>query len=292
MIVPITFQGVGNFSAYRYALEVRSRFIDQNNAHGYYAGYLDEVDGQVVTSNIKVKRGAFLVCGRQFEITAEETLPVTIQNGKVGYVVARVETFHPEDESKYCQFVIKTGSTLEDIALTQDDIYTALADEQNMVFELPIFSFAMSDGQITNLKKLLSPIADYYKAYDMAEQAKEIADTADGKADTAISDSSQALSKANTAIADSSEALGKANTAISDSATAVQTSQEAVQQIIYGHGTRIKKNNVQLTDWAIDNVMETDTHLDTSVPATPSDTKAYSSKLVILNWGKRRIQAI
>ena len=37
MIVPITLQGVGT-SAYRYALEVRSRFIDQSNAHGFYAG--------------------------------------------------------------------------------------------------------------------------------------------------------------------------------------------------------------------------------------------------------------
>ena len=41
MIKPVTFQGQFNFNANLYALEVKSRFIDQNNAHGYYTGYGD-----------------------------------------------------------------------------------------------------------------------------------------------------------------------------------------------------------------------------------------------------------
>ena len=43
MIKPVTFQGQFNFNANLYALEVKSRFIDQNNAHGYYTGYGDEL---------------------------------------------------------------------------------------------------------------------------------------------------------------------------------------------------------------------------------------------------------
>ncbi len=279
MIVPITFQGVANFSASRYALEVRSRFIDQNNAHGFYAGYGEELDAVIIGNTIKIKSGAFLISGRQFELVNDETVTVTIENGKVGYIVARVESFHPEDEQNICRFSAKNGTSLGGIALMQENLYSITADEQNTVFELPIYSYSMSGGVIKDLNKLLKPIADYFKAYDIAEQAKSIANTADGKSDTAISDSSEALGKANAAIADSGEALSKANTAIADSATAVQTSQAAVQQIVYGHGTRIKKNNVQLTDLNIDNFMETNTHIDTTVPGTPTDSKVYSSKL-------------
>lgn len=39
-IKPVTYQGVFNFAANLYALEVKSRFIDQNKANGYYKGYL------------------------------------------------------------------------------------------------------------------------------------------------------------------------------------------------------------------------------------------------------------
>lgn len=36
MIKPVTYQGVFNFKANLYALEVKSRFIDQSKADGYY----------------------------------------------------------------------------------------------------------------------------------------------------------------------------------------------------------------------------------------------------------------
>lgn len=38
MIKPVTYQGVFNFKANLYALEVKSRFIDQSKADGYYKG--------------------------------------------------------------------------------------------------------------------------------------------------------------------------------------------------------------------------------------------------------------
>ena len=43
MIKPVTYQGVFNFKANLYAIEVKSRFIDQSKADGYYKGYGDEL---------------------------------------------------------------------------------------------------------------------------------------------------------------------------------------------------------------------------------------------------------
>ncbi len=48
MIKPVTFQGCFNFNANLYALEVRSRFIDQSKANGYYKGYGNELAAQIV----------------------------------------------------------------------------------------------------------------------------------------------------------------------------------------------------------------------------------------------------
>ena len=43
MIKPITFQGAVNFKASLYALEIRSRFIDQSSANGYFKNYGQEL---------------------------------------------------------------------------------------------------------------------------------------------------------------------------------------------------------------------------------------------------------
>lgn len=56
MIKPVTYQGVFNFKANLYALEVKSRFIDQSKADGYYKGYGDELAATIVGSQSKSAR--------------------------------------------------------------------------------------------------------------------------------------------------------------------------------------------------------------------------------------------
>ena len=70
MIRPVTYQGVFNFDAHLYALEIKSRFIDQNNANGYYTGYGAELAATVVGNQIKIGTGAFIIQGRMNEITS------------------------------------------------------------------------------------------------------------------------------------------------------------------------------------------------------------------------------
>lgn len=67
MIKPVTFQGCFNFNANLYALEVRSRFIDQSKANGYYKGYGNELAAQIVGQKYKSARVRFwckVVCAK------------------------------------------------------------------------------------------------------------------------------------------------------------------------------------------------------------------------------------
>ena len=84
MIRPVTYQGVFNFDAHLYALEIKSRFIDQNNANGYYTGYGSELDATVVGNQIQIGTGAFVIQGRMNEITSTETVTPQILNNFVG----------------------------------------------------------------------------------------------------------------------------------------------------------------------------------------------------------------
>ena len=136
MIKPVTYQGVFNFKANLYALEVKSRFIDQSKADGYYKGYGDELAATVVGQSIQIGTGAFVVQGRMNEVTAAETVTPQMTNGYVGYVVARIETYHPSDEEN-CSFVAYVGTSLDAIPLTKDDIYDAEAETVNKVYETP-----------------------------------------------------------------------------------------------------------------------------------------------------------
>ena len=97
-VKPVTYQGVFNFNANLYALEVKSRFIDQSKANGYYKGYGEELAATVVGTQIKIGTGAFVVQGRMNEITAAEMVSPQMFDGFVGYVIARIETYHPSDE--------------------------------------------------------------------------------------------------------------------------------------------------------------------------------------------------
>lgn len=236
-IKPVTYQGVGNFDAHLYALEVASRFIDQSRAHGFYKNYGEELAASVYDNNIIVGTGAFLVCGRMNEITARETVPVAITNGYVGYIVARVETYHPSDQNN-CRLLAYTAASLADINLTQNDIYTLESKSDNKVYELPLFSFEIRNGSITNVKRLLSAVADYAtvksivdQALSTAENAVNSATAANTKSDAAVTTSNDAKQKAEAAVVTANSAAQTAGNANAKSDAAVTTSNAAAQEV-------------------------------------------------------------
>lgn len=220
MIKPVTYQGVFNFKSNLYALEVKSRFIDQSKANGYYTGYGNELAATIVNNQIQIGTGAFIIQGRMNEVESAETLSVTIENGKVGYVIARIETYHPSDEEN-CKFVIKTATSLDNISLTQEDTYAKGAETSNKVYELPIYSFAMADGNITSLTKLIKAVADY-------STIKTIADNAEKKAAAAIDTSASAVSTAESAVTTAKSAVSTVESAVTTAESAVSTAESAV----------------------------------------------------------------
>ncbi len=274
MIKPVTYQGVFNFKANLYALEVKSRFIDQSKADGYYKGYGDELAATVIGQSIQIGTGAFVVQGRMNEVTAAETVTPQMTNGYVGYVVARVETYHPSDEEN-CSFVAYVGTSLDAIPLTKDDIYAAEADTVNKVYELPIYSFAISGGAITNLQKLIGAVEDYAKINQIVTSALSTAQTALTTAQSAETKAQSAVNTAAGAVETAEVADGKADTAISTANTAKSTADEAAQTvqqehaemtaeiaeleaaIAEGQGTIVKRGGEMLATYEVDNVVET-----------------------------------
>lgn len=240
MIKPVTFQGQFNFNANLYALEVKSRFIDQNNAHGYYTGYGDELAATIVGGNkIQIGTGAFVVCGRMSEITAAEIVQPQIFDGFKGYVVARIETFHPADEGNVT-IIAKVQTSWEALnrELEQNDVYASTADNVNTAYELPIYSFEISGTQITNLVKLIKPVCDYATIKTIVDNALATAQSAVATANGAVSTanaantkSDNAVSTANTANDKSDAAVTKSNKAAADAATALSTANELDGQI-------------------------------------------------------------
>lgn len=274
MIKPVTYQGVFNFKANLYALEVKSRFIDQSKADGYYKGYGDELAATVVGQSIQIGTGAFVVQGRMNEVTAAETVTPQMTNGYVGYVVARIETYHPSDEEN-CSFVAYVGTSLDAIPLTKDDIYNAEAETVNKVYELPIYSFAISGGAITNLKKLIGAVEDYAKinqivtsALSTAQTALTTAQEAETKAQSAVNTAAGAVETAEAAGGKADTAVSTANTAKSTADTAAQTVQqqheemtaeinELREDIAEGQGTIVECGGEMLSRYPVDNVVET-----------------------------------
>ena len=274
MIKPVTYQGVFNFKANLYALEVKSRFIDQSKADGYYKGYGDELAATIVGQSIQIGTGAFVVQGRMNEVTAAETVTPKMTNGYVGYVVARIETYHPSDEEN-CSFVAYVGTSLDAIPLTKDDIYAAEAETVNKVYELPIYSFAISGGAITNLKKLIGAVEDYAKinqivtsALSTAQTALTTAQEAEKKAQSAVNTAAGAVETAEAADSKADTAVSTANTAKSTAEAAAQTVQqeheemtaeinELREDIAEGQGTIVERGGEMLTRYPVDNVVET-----------------------------------
>lgn len=274
MIKPVTYQGVFNFKANLYALEVKSRFIDQSKADGYYKGYGEELAATVVGQSIKIGTGAFVVQGRMNEVTAAETVTPQMTNGYVGYVVARIETYHPSDEEN-CSFVAYVGTSLDAIPLTKDDIYDAEAETVNKVYELPIYSFAISGGAITNLQKLIGAVEDYAKINKIATSALSTAQTALTTAEAAETKAQSAVDTAADAVETAEAADGKADTAVSTANTAKTTADAAAQtvrqeheemtaeinelreDIAEGQGTIVERGGEMLSRYPVDNVIET-----------------------------------
>lgn len=228
MIKPVTFQGCFNFNANLYALEVRSRFIDQSKANGYYKGYGNELAAQIVGQKIQIGTGAFLVQGRMCEITAAELVAPQIFDGFVGYVVARIETYHPSDDAN-CSLLAVVNRTYEAITLEQNDTYAATADNVNTAYELPLYSFEISGTSIVNLKKLINPVADYATIKTIVDEALEKAASAVAAANTAISAANAAIETANGADTKADSATEVASAANTKSDNAVSAANEAKQ---------------------------------------------------------------
>ena len=226
MIKPVTFQGCFNFNANLYALEVRSRFIDQSKANGYYKGYGNELAAQIVGQKIQIGTGAFLVQGRMCEITAAELVAPQIFDGFVGYVVARIETYHPSDDAN-CSLLAVVNRTYEAITLEQNDTYAATADNVNTAYELPLYSFEISGTSIVNLKKLINPVADYATIKTIVDEALEKAASAVAAANTAIETANGADTKADSATEVASAANTKSDNAVSAANEAKQTASDA-----------------------------------------------------------------
>ena len=230
-IKPVTYQGASNFKSNLYALEVKSRFIDQTKANGYYKGYGDELAAIVSGNVVTVRSGALLVQGRLNEIeTGGEAVTVTIQNGYVGYILARIETYHPDD-TENCTLVARTGATLASISLTQDDTYQRSAESENKVYELPLYSFKMSGGTITNLVKLVTAVEENTTTRDIANAAKSTAESAASTAASAVSTANTAKTNAATAVSTANTAKSTAESAAAQVDTAIQSARDIMYPV-------------------------------------------------------------
>lgn len=227
MIKPVTYQGVFNFNANLYALEVKSRFIDQSKANGFYRGYGDELAATIVGSSIQIGTGAFVIQGRMNEIVTAETVSPQIFDGFVGYVVARIETYHPSDEEN-CTLVAYVNRTYEAITLQQDDVYERAADNTNKVYELPIYSFEISGTSIVNLKKLIGAVEDYATIKSIVDGALATAQTAVNTANSAVGIANGAVQTANDANAKSDAAGETAGNAVDIANAATDTANGAM----------------------------------------------------------------
>ena len=194
MLKAVTFRAEQNFKSNLHALEVKSRFIDQNNANGFYIGYGDELSATVIgASGIKIGSGAFLVQGRMVEIVSAETVSIAYEEGKVGYIVCRVET-NPAENVPNCTLAARTAASLSDISLTKEDVYAYNSEDTNKVYELALYSFGMQNTAINNVVKLISGIEEISEIKATADTAKSTAETARAAASNAVSTANSAKS--------------------------------------------------------------------------------------------------
>ena len=264
-IKPVTYQGATNFRANLYALEIRSRFIDQDAADGYYKDYGNELNATVSSNIITIGSGALLIQGRLNEIeSGGEAVPVVIQNGYVGYIIARIETYHPSD-TENCTIFARTGVTLSAIPLTKEDTYQKSADSQNKAYEIPLYSFSMSDGAITDLVKLISPIEENTRTRDIANEALEKIDEAIKQINTLLGQSyAVSAETANNVSAEKSTKDVDRHIWFSDNEK--ETSRNYDDNFTYNPGTKTLK--VEKINGSLNNIV-----LETTIPSGSTITE-------------------
>ena len=294
MIKPVTFQGQSNFNANLYALEVKSHFIDQNNAHGYYLNYGDELAANVVGGNqIQVGTGAFVVCARMAEITAPEILRPQIFDTFKGYVVARIETYHPADELNVT-LIAKVQTSWEALnrELEQNDVYSAEADNVNTAYELPIYSFEISGTQIVNLTRLIKPVCDYATMKAIVDNALATAQNAVTTANAAVDTSNDARTKAAAAVttangldaqiksanATAADAVDTADAAASTATAASNKVDELETQIAEKQGTKVTLGGVPQATYPADDLVHSDDKIANAEHADSAQIVIYAAQ--------------
>ena len=277
MIKPITFPGAVNFKASLYALEIRSRFIDQANANGYFKNYGQEL--AMINSSpttITIGTGAFCVQGRMAEVTSQEVINIDYSSNmgghellnNVGYVIAKIQTYQLNSENN-CSFLVRIGSSFSslNLGLTQMDTYSYDSDSANKIYELPIYSFEIdaATGELANITKLIQPIDDYNKVYQLmqsmqtlVEAIQEVANNANELSSNAESLATEANEIALTAGANSVEAKNSAATAVAVANEAKSKVDELGDQIVEKQGTKVVKNGQYLTTYSVDNNLTTE----------------------------------
>lgn len=272
MIKPITFQGVVNFKASLYALEIKSRFIDQANASGYFTNYGQEL--ALINSSpttVTIGTGAFCVQGRMSEVTSQEVINIDYSSNisnNVGYVIARIQTYQLNSENN-CNIFVRLGSSFNtlDSTLLQENTYSYDADTDNKVYELPIYSFEInqSTGELTNVTKLIKPIDDYNKIYQLAQSLQTLVADIQEVANSALQNSTNAeniaensMEIALTTSINSQEAKTSANTAVAVANAAKDKVDELENQVVEKQGTKVVKNDKYISTYNIDNNLTTD----------------------------------
>jgi hypothetical protein len=276
MIKPITFQGAVNFKASLYALEIRSRFIDQANANGFFKNYGQEL--AMINSSpttITIGTGAFCVQGRMAEVTSQEVINIDYSSNmgghelvnNVGYVIAKIQTYQLNSENN-CSFLVRIGSSFSSLnsGLTQMDTYSYDSDSANKIYELPIYSFEIdvATGELANITKLIQPIDDYNKVYQLmqsmqtlVEAIQEVANNANELSINAESLATEANEIALTAGVNSLDAKNSATTAVAVANEAKSKVDELGDQIVEKQGTKVVKNGQYLTTYSVDNNLTT-----------------------------------
>lgn len=238
MIIPVTYPGKLNFKSNLYAVEIKSRFIDQAHADGYYVGYGSELEAKIVGNQIQIGTGAFVVQGRMNEVISAETVTPQIYNNFVGYVVARIETFHPSDDNN-CTFKAYVNTALSEIPLRQDNVYAINSNNENLVYELPIYSFEIKNGAITNLVKLIKAVDDYAR---IQQQVQTIQETITDALNAVNSAKEETLAIANDAKTNAETAITTANAA-NNKSTNAET--KATNAMTIAQKSEIKVNDLE-----------------------------------------------
>ncbi len=264
MIKAVTYQSCVEFNSNLYAMEVKSRFIDQTKASGYYKGYGKELNAKTLGSIVIIESGLLCVNGRMSEIVGEENISIKLTNGMVGFVVAHSETYHPEDNDN-CKFVAYTAYTLDSINLQQEDTTSRESESVNKVYELPLYSFSIENGAITNLQKLIEPIADYEKLKGLVDKTIKTANEALDTSNLAKEKSELASEASNNAVIAATNATDIAIAAKTNAEkSAVNAEQaateclEALNKAIEKGGTVIEVNGEIQSKYDATDVMKSD----------------------------------